>query len=104
MCVLCVGVKINKRSFKPFCVWIFSFTGQDIDKLQKAKPSLDEYKGKPPSKPRNSNSPANEDSRDYSTEVLPRWRDVDPDWSDPWTRREPAGYTYIRPDVEFVAG
>ena len=22
MCILCVRVKINKRSFEPFCVWI----------------------------------------------------------------------------------
>ena len=24
ICVLCVRVKINKRSFEPFCVWISS--------------------------------------------------------------------------------
>ena len=24
ICILCVRVKINKRSFKPFCVWITS--------------------------------------------------------------------------------
>ena len=23
MCILCVRVKINKRSFEPFCVWIY---------------------------------------------------------------------------------
>ena len=22
-CLLCVRVKINKRSFEPFCVWIY---------------------------------------------------------------------------------
>ena len=22
MCILCVRVKLNKRSFEPFCVWI----------------------------------------------------------------------------------
>ena len=25
ICILCVRVKINKRSFEPFCVWIFNF-------------------------------------------------------------------------------
>ena len=25
ICLLCVRVKINKRSFEPFCVWIFNF-------------------------------------------------------------------------------
>ena len=25
ICVLCVHVKINKRSFEPFCVWISLF-------------------------------------------------------------------------------
>lgn len=46
----------------------------------------------------------NLDSRDNSPVALPRWRDVDPDWSDPWARRQPARYGYIRTDEEFVAG
>ena len=25
MCILCVRVKINKRSFEPFCVWVSPF-------------------------------------------------------------------------------
>ena len=29
MCILCVRVKIDKRSFEPFCVWILDFVPQN---------------------------------------------------------------------------
>ena len=35
MFILCVRVKINKRSFEPFCVWIYFF--KSIDDLRKSR-------------------------------------------------------------------
>ena len=46
ICILCVRVKINKRSFEPFCVWIKSFKKKKKKKkkkVNKAKPEKNSH-------------------------------------------------------------
>ena len=38
MCILCVRVKINKRSFEPFCVWTLHERKKTSHKLLKVLP------------------------------------------------------------------